>query len=54
MAAEWFAKLRAPSKRLIWFERSAHHVTSEEPGKLLLSLVTHARPIAEKAGDAAP
>ena len=54
VAAEWFAKLRAPSKRLIWFERSAHHVTSEEPGKLLLSLVTHARPIAERAGDAAP
>jgi hypothetical protein len=54
VAAEWFAKLQAPSKRLIWFERSAHHMTSEEPGKLLLSLVTYARPIAVQAGDAAP
>lgn len=54
VAAEWFAKLRAPSKQLIWFERSAHHMTSEEPGKLLLSLVEHVRPIAVKAGDAAP
>jgi proline iminopeptidase len=54
VAAEWFARLRAPSKKLIWFERSAHHVTSEEPGKLLISLVAHARPIAEQAGDAAP
>jgi pimeloyl-ACP methyl ester carboxylesterase len=54
VAAEWFGKVRAPSKKLIWFERSAHHVTSEEPGKLLMSLVTYARPIAQKAGDAAP
>ena len=54
VAAEWFAKLRAPSKKLVWFERSAHHITSEEPGKLLNSLITYGRPIAEKAGDAAP
>lgn len=54
VAAEWFAKVRAPSKRLIWFERSAHHVTSEEPGKLLHSLVTYVRPIAARAGDVAP
>lgn len=53
VAADWFAGLRAPSKRLVWFERSAHHMTSEEPGKLLVSLVAYARPIAEKAGDVA-
>lgn len=54
VAAEWFAAVKAPSKRLIWFERSGHHITSEEPGKLLTTLVTHARPIAARAGDAAP
>jgi proline iminopeptidase len=54
VAAEWFAKLRAPAKKLVWFERSAHHMTSEEPGKLLLTLVTEVRPIAAKAGDVAP
>jgi pimeloyl-ACP methyl ester carboxylesterase len=54
VAAEWFATVKAPFKRLIWFERSGHHITSEEPGKLLTSLVSYARPIAEKAGDAAP
>jgi pimeloyl-ACP methyl ester carboxylesterase len=54
VAAEWFAKVRAPSKKLVWFERSGHHVTSEEPGKLLNSLVTYVRPIADRAGDAAP
>ena len=54
VAAEWYAKVRAPSKRLVWFERSAHHLTSEEPGKLLTTLVTVARPIAARAGDVAP
>jgi pimeloyl-ACP methyl ester carboxylesterase len=54
VAAEWFATVRAPSKKLIWFERSAHHMTSEEPGKLLTTLVNDVRPIAERVGDAAP
>ena len=54
VAAEWFARVKAPSKTLVWFERSGHHVTSEEPGKLLNALITRARPIAAKAGDVAP
>ncbi|AHE52710.1 alpha/beta hydrolase [Sphingomonas sanxanigenens] len=54
VAAEWFATVKAPAKRLVWFERSGHHITSEEPGKLLTTLVTYARPIAAKAGDVAP
>lgn len=54
VAAEWYARVKAPSKRLVWFERSGHHITSEEPGKLLISLVDYARPIAAKAGDVAP
>jgi pimeloyl-ACP methyl ester carboxylesterase len=54
VAAEWFARVRAPLKRLIWFERSGHHITSEEPGKLLTTLVAEAWPIAARAGDVAP
>lgn len=54
VAAEWFATVRAPAKKLVWFERSGHHVTSEEPGKLLMSLVTYAQPIAARVGDIAP
>lgn len=54
VAAEWFSRLRAPAKALVWFERSGHHITSEEPGKLLTTLVTQARIIAAEAGDAAP
>ena len=54
LAAEWFGRLRAPSKQLVWFERSAHVMFTEEPGKTPVSLVRYARPIAERAGDAAP
>ncbi|GAA3914573.1 alpha/beta fold hydrolase [Luteimonas lutimaris] len=54
LAAEWFERVQAPSKRLVWFEDSAHEVMNEEPGKTLLSLVQYARPIAERAGDVPP
>lgn len=54
LAAEWFERLKAPSKTLVWFERSAHDIMNEEPGKMLIALVQHARPIAERAGDVAP
>lgn len=54
VAAEWFEKVKAPAKKLVWFEHSAHEIMNEEPGKVLVSLVQHARPIAERTGDAAP
>lgn len=54
VAAEWFERVRAPSKQLVWFERSAHLMASEEPGRMLVALVTQVRPFAEKAGDVAP
>ena len=31
LAATYFATLRAPVKRLVWFEKSAHNVPFEEP-----------------------
>jgi len=39
VAAEWFGSVRAPYKRFVWFENSAHLPMTEEPGKFLLSLV---------------
>lgn len=54
VAYEWFRTIKAPEKRFVWFEHSAHEPMSEEPGKFLLSLVRYARPLAVKAGDAAP
>lgn len=45
--ADWLEAVRAPSKRGVWFENSAHMVPFEEPGKMLISLVTYVRPLAE-------
>jgi proline iminopeptidase len=44
IAAEWFAKVHAPAKKLVWFEDSAHMVMIEEPGRYLVHLVQDARP----------
>jgi proline iminopeptidase len=46
--------VKAPAKQFVWFENSAHLPMTEEPGKFLISLLRHARPIAEKASDTAP
>lgn len=53
VAYEWFGHVRAPQKHFVWFEDSGHEVMSEEPGKVLVSLLKYARPIAERAGDVA-
>ena len=54
LTARWFATLKAPAKKLVWFEDSAHMVMQEQPGRFLMHLVEDARPYAVKAGDAAP
>jgi proline iminopeptidase len=54
VAHEWYEQVKAPEKHFVWFEHSAHEVASEEPGKLLVSLVKYALPIAVRAGDVAP
>ena len=38
-------KVDAPYKRMVWFERSAHMIPWEEPGKLLVSLLEVVRPL---------
>jgi pimeloyl-ACP methyl ester carboxylesterase len=45
--ADWLAKVSAPSKQAVWFERSSHMIPWEEPGKFLLSLVQDVRPLAK-------
>jgi pimeloyl-ACP methyl ester carboxylesterase len=54
VAADWFAKIDAPSKKLVWFDNSAHMVMQEEPGRFLYHLITDLRPLAEKSGDDIP
>lgn len=44
---KWMAQLKAPSKQSVWFERSAHMMLWEEPGKTLVSLLTYVRPLAQ-------
>ncbi|MFC5578629.1 alpha/beta fold hydrolase [Lysobacter niabensis] len=54
VAADWFAKVRAPVKKLFWFEDSAHMMMQEQPGRFLMHLVNDVRPLAVAAGDAPP
>ena len=42
----WMSAVDAPVKRMVWFERSAHMVPWEEPGKTLVSLLALVRPLA--------
>lgn len=46
--AAWLAQVDAPYKRGVWFERSAHMMPWEKPGKTLVSLLEHVRPLAAK------
>lgn len=54
LAEEWFGRVKAPQKKLVWFDDSAHMVMEEQPGRFLFHLLTDVRPIAAKARDAAP
>jgi pimeloyl-ACP methyl ester carboxylesterase len=45
LLGEWFARLQAPSKKLVWFEDSAHMPAEEEPGKTLVTLVQDVLPL---------
>ena len=46
VTAEWFQKVHAPRKKMVWFENSAHLPMLEEPGQFLIHLVTDVRPLA--------
>jgi pimeloyl-ACP methyl ester carboxylesterase len=49
VAAQWFKRVQAPDKKLVWFENSAHMAMVEEPGRFLVHLVQDVRPLAETA-----
>lgn len=48
IAERWLAAVRAPSKRIVWFENSAHLPFVEEPGRTLTALVDQVRPLARE------
>jgi len=45
--AAWLEKVKAPMKKGIWFENSSHLLPMEEPGKMLVTLLTYVRPLTE-------
>lgn len=47
--AEWIKRVEAPSKKIVWFENSAHMMQIEEPGRVLVHLVEDVRPYARPA-----
>lgn len=51
--ASWFAALQAPEKAQYWFDHSAHLAFMEEPGAVLMTLVTCIRPYGVEADIAA-
>ncbi len=42
----WLNAVQAPQKEGVWFENSAHLIPMEEPGKMLMTLVSLVRPLA--------
>ncbi|MCE9668913.1 alpha/beta hydrolase [Myxococcus stipitatus] len=50
LASEWYERLRAPEKKLVWFEHSAHMVPMEEPGKVFQHLLQDVLPLARTGG----
>jgi proline iminopeptidase len=50
IADAWTRALKAPKKKAIWFENSAHLPMVEEPGRVLVSLVNEVRPLALENG----
>lgn len=39
LAGEWFGNIRAPSKKMVWFDYSGHMIFEEESGRFMLALV---------------
>jgi pimeloyl-ACP methyl ester carboxylesterase len=54
LVEEWFHRVLAPEKKLIWFADASHMVMEEDPGRFLFHLISKVRPLAVNAGDAAP
>lgn len=47
----WFNDVRAPQKRFVWFEDTAHMVQMERPGLFAAHLINDVRPLISRHGD---
>ena len=48
VAADWFAEVQAPSKKLVWLEHSAHMPMVEEPGHFFAALLRDVLPLTKE------
>ena len=48
--AQWLDAVQAPYKRAVWFEHASHMIPWEEPGRTLVNLLEHVRPLASDGG----
>lgn len=48
VAADWFARVKAPSKKLVWLEHSAHMPMVEEPGHFFAALLRDVLPLTKE------
>ncbi|MFC3712115.1 alpha/beta fold hydrolase [Sphingoaurantiacus capsulatus] len=46
IVADWMRELRAPAKKIVWLEHSAHLPMIEEPGRTFAALLQEVRPLA--------
>ena len=47
LSDQWFSEIKSPHKELIHFEESSHVIVNEEPGKVLVALVSKVLPCAQ-------
>ena len=45
LAAQYFESVDAPTKRLVWFERSAHNPPFEQPSEFVAAVLHHVLPL---------
>ena len=48
VAAQWFERVKAPSKKLVWLEHSAHMPMVEEPGHFFAALLADVLPLTKE------
>ena len=48
VAASWFGQVKAPSKKLVWLEHSAHMPMVEEPGHFFAALLRDVLPLTKE------
>lgn len=51
LSDQWFNDITAPHKELVHFNESSHIIVNEEPGKVLVELVTKVLPCAQQANE---